>query len=63
MQSRSLLETKGGLRVKRLEAVVGKAGNKSGGCRRKKKSVKELKRSGERAARERSVLCCTTVRV
>lgn len=37
MQSRFFLETKKGLRVKRLEAVVEKDRNESGGCRRKKK--------------------------
>lgn len=54
MQSRSCLETKKGLRVKRLEAVVEKDRNDSGGCDRKKPK-KELNCSGDRAATEREV--------
>lgn len=38
MQSRSFLETKKGLRVKRLEAVMEEDRNKSGGCRGGKKT-------------------------
>ena len=56
MQSRSFLETKKGLSVKRLEAVMEKDRNKSGGCRGGgKKPVKEQQRSGDRAARGEKV--------
>lgn len=65
MQSRSFLETKKGLSVKRLEAVMEKDRNKSGGCRGggKKTSEGTAAQWRQSSQGEKSVICWMEVKV